>query len=278
MTSMSGKLSPAQIQEFKREGVLTLPDFIAPAQLADWRGQVLSGLGSDNKLQMPAPLTPTPGELPQFQALMEQLGDGHFTGGGAQIAPIFRSTDPAGWKLPEAGHIDGYNGIWSGTGANRVSCTFYLNDVAEKGGCFTYWRGGHKRFHAFARQHPEQIDGRFTKTPEYEQSGNGHAYKGGGGTGTQHAAKAGTVCLWHGWCPHQASSNANETPRLAIISRWADKRFTGPAVKFGFGADVEAGWDSVDEDMRKHPRWDIPEDLWRDWGAAVRSSGGGARL
>jgi hypothetical protein len=36
--------------------------------------------------------------------------------------------------------VDGYNGIWSGTGANRVSATFYLNDVAEQGGCFTYWK------------------------------------------------------------------------------------------------------------------------------------------
>ena len=56
-----------------------------------------------------------------------------------------------------------------------------------------------------------QIDGRFTKTPEYEH--DSHAYKGGDGQkpfpGTQHAAKAGTVCLWHGWTPHQASANAN---------------------------------------------------------------------
>jgi ectoine hydroxylase-related dioxygenase (phytanoyl-CoA dioxygenase family) len=39
-------------------------------------------------------------------------------------------------------------------------------------------------------------------------------FKGGDGreayTGVQHAAKAGTVCLWHGWTPHQASVNANK--------------------------------------------------------------------
>jgi len=49
-------------------------------------------------------------------------------------------------------------------------------------------------------------------------------FKGGDGreayTGVQHAAKAGTVCLWHGWTPHQASANANDVPRLCIISRW----------------------------------------------------------
>jgi hypothetical protein len=243
---MPGPLTPAQIEEFKEEGALILPNFIDEAQLQSWAEQVWAGLragsGADvdpadpstwrcksMKVDMPAPFTPTPGELPQFQALMRQLGGGHFTGGGAQIAPIFPSTTKEDWKIPSNGHIDGYNGIWSGTGANRVSATFYLNDVDEQGGCFTYWKGGHKRLHAFFRDHPEQIDGRFTKTPEFKS--DSHPYKGGDGVrgypGTQHAAKAGTVCLWNGWTPHQASANANDTPRLAIISRWADRRFTG---------------------------------------------------
>ena len=50
------------------------------------------------------------------------------------------------------------------------------------------------------------------------------------------------MCAGHGWCPHQASANANSTPRLAIISRWADRRFTGPAINFGYGDDIENGW------------------------------------
>ena len=52
----------------------------------------------------------------------------------------------------------------------------------------------------------------------------------------------GWLCAGHGWCPHQASANANSTPRLAIISRWADRRFTGPAINFGYGDDIENGW------------------------------------
>ena len=42
---------------------------------------------------MKAPLSPVPGDLPQFKALIDQLGGGHFTGGGAQIAPIFPNTE-----------------------------------------------------------------------------------------------------------------------------------------------------------------------------------------
>jgi ectoine hydroxylase-related dioxygenase (phytanoyl-CoA dioxygenase family) len=111
-------------------------------------------------------------------------------------------------------------------------------DSAQAGVTFVR-QGGHRRLHAFFRAHPEQLDGRFTKTPEYERGG--HAYTGGGFAGTQHAARAGTVCLWHGWCPHQASANASAQPRLAIISRWADRRFTCPSINFGFGAEVGPG-------------------------------------
>ena len=293
-SSSTQPLTRAQIDEFKSEGVLTLPDFIESDQLASWRQQVTAGLaaaGTDLQdrstwpqeggyapVDMQAPLTPAPGELPQFEALITQLGGGYFAGGGAQIAPIFPNTDPEKWLLPDSGHVDGYNGIWSGTGANRVGATFYLNDVAEKGGCFTYWKGGHRRVHFFFRQHPKDVDGRFTKTSEFEH--NSHAYKGGDGqrpfAGTQHAAKAGTVCLWHGWTPHQASANAADQPRLCIISRWNDKRFTVPSIKFGYGE--EGGWDSVDEVARRHQAWDIPEDLFRDWGPELRGSGSGAQL
>eukprot|EP01052_Picozoa_sp_SAG31_P028746 SAG31_NODE_2800_length_5077_cov_2.098433_1_plen_265_part_00 len=226
--------------------------------------------------RMEAPLKPTPGELPQFQALMKQLGGGNFGGGGAQIATIFPNVEPAQWRLPENGHVDGYNNIWSGTGANRVSATFYLNDVEEGGGCFTYWAGGAQRFHNFLRNEPEQVDGRFTKTVAF-QKGNCHPYKGGDGdvayVGKQHAAKAGTVCLWHGWTPHQASSNANEQPRLCIISRWNDKRFTVPPINFGYGDGIENGWGAVTEETRKHKAWEIPEDMFRDWGPELNGSG-----
>ena len=45
------------------------------------------------------------------------------------------------------------------------------------------------------------------------------------------------------------------------------------------GPQVERGWDSVDEEMRKHRCWEVPEDMFRDWGPALGGGGvGGARL
>lgn len=45
------------------------------------------------------------------------------------------------------------------------------------------------------------------------------------------------------------------------------------------GGAVEAGggWDDVDDEMRRHPRYDAPSDLFKYWGAAV-SGAGAARM
>jgi hypothetical protein len=159
---VTAPLSHQQIEEFKSAGVLILPDFVEEAQLSSWRRQVWAGLGAKpgdpstwpSTTQHPpvvGGITPTPGELPQFRALMQQLGGGHFKGGGAQCACIFPTTCASSegeWKQPETGHVDGYNGKWSGVGQHRVCTTLYLNDVhEERQGCFTYWRGGHARVH-----------------------------------------------------------------------------------------------------------------------------------
>lgn len=286
---MPGPLSRAQIESFKAEGILILPDFVEEAQLARWREQVWAGLGADPDDRSTWPthtqhppvadgISPTPGELPQFQALMEQLGGGFFEGGGAQHACIFPSLEASEWKKPGSGHVDGYNGRWAGVGAHRLGTTFYLDDCEERGGGFTYWRGGHARVHERFRAHPEEVDGRLVETAEYKEGK--HPYLGGGEEGTVHAVKAGTVCVWHGWCPHNASQNATDTPRLAIISRWNDSRFVGPPVQMKYGEtddEFQLGWDDIDDEMRQEPRYLIKEDMFADWGPDV-SGAGTARL
>lgn len=149
-----------------------------------------------------------------------------------------------------------YNNNWRGVGAHRVCTTFYIQDVVERGGCFTYWKGGHQKVHEWWRRHPEEVDGRFTASEMYK-SGD-HPYQGAGIEGTQHAVKAGTVCVWHGWCPHQASPNASDQPRLALISRWNDNRFVGDNVRMKYGEPEEDGqttWDMVTDEMRTDPRY-----------------------
>ena len=81
---------------------------------------------------------------------------------------------------------------------------------------------------------PEQVDGRLIESPEY--SAGHHAYQGGGPDyeGTLYRAAAGTVCVWHGWCPHNASMNATAIPRLAVISRWNDSQFVSEPIQMTY--------------------------------------------
>ena len=75
-----GPLSRAQIESIKANGVLILEGFVEEAQLARWREQVWAGLGASpddpdtwpkNTQHPPVAdgISPTPGDLPQFQAL-----------------------------------------------------------------------------------------------------------------------------------------------------------------------------------------------------------------
>jgi hypothetical protein len=83
-------LSTTEIEAFKADGVLILPGFIDEEQLASWRCQAWAAVGADpddrttwpTGLQPNLTVAPHLGELPQCQALMEQLGGGAFTGGG----------------------------------------------------------------------------------------------------------------------------------------------------------------------------------------------------
>jgi hypothetical protein len=227
-------LSRQQIDEFKREGVLVLRNFVGAKQVASWRAQGWAKLGVDpadpatwsarRQISNDDPLTPHMGELPEFQALMAQLGGGHFTGGGNSFIPVWpRGLEDKSWAPAATGHIDGYNTAWRGTGHHRACVTVYLNDVREGQGCFTVWKGGARRVHSFFRANPEQLDGRFYSEQFFKDRGWNALHDEGGSlalavAGTQFVGAAGDCILWHGSCPHSVSANRRAEPRLAMIA------------------------------------------------------------
>ena len=179
---------------------------------------------------------PALGELPQVQALMDFLGDGAFAGGSHMLKAIFPSAldDAARRKKvhPTKGDSGSFAGLGTaavrahaaanaskaapsslpfgdhmdGSGHHRVAITLYLDDCEEDGGCFMYWKGGHRRIHQFWREQPQfvgdMVPGRevFQGTPAFQERG-WTAIQDLGGTmeplGTQFAAKAGDALLWH---------------------------------------------------------------------------------
>ena len=230
---------------------------------------------------------PRLGELPHIQALMDFLGDGTFVGGGHMLKAIFPggtmkqlsvgqgdSKSFAGLgtaavrahaaanegqvtpsSLPSGDHMDG-------SGHHRVAMTLYLNDVQLNGGCFMYWKGGHRRIHQYWLAHPQHVGemqpGKedFHCTPPFRERGWTAIQDLGGEIvplGTQFVARAGDALLWHGWCPHSSSANLLNEPRLALVARWNDaapvRTTTGKTI-FHVPARAEA--------------------LFEHWGAAVR--------
>jgi hypothetical protein len=111
----------------------------------------------------------------QVQALAAQLGGGHFATGhpfeGHMIPtwPTNMENQEATW-VPGAGvHLDNYGPHgWTGGFNCGFGLVALLNDVVEREGCFTYWRGSHHSTHQFFSRYPEQIDGSFTARPEWE--------------------------------------------------------------------------------------------------------------
>ena len=257
---------------------------------------------------VPKEMQPKPqlGELPQVRALMAFLGGGAFAGGGHMLKAIFPSPHagqappkqtpnephtgdsssfaglgtaavrahaaanekkPTASSLPAGDHMDG-------SGHHRVAITLYLTDVQEDGGCFMYWKGGHRRIHRFWLDHPQHVGemqpGReaFQDTPPFQDRG-WTAIQDLGGTvvpiGTQFAGRAGDALLWHGWTPHSASSCLrHDEPRLALVARWNDavplrtakgeRTFHVPqrpeALFEHWGLGVQEGADTLDKTAR----------------------------
>ena len=176
-------LSSEQLAEFDVNGALLLKGLLDPAMCADMRGQYWRLLEAERpgtqhgdpttwptqrgRLPNVTSLEPSIGTLPQVRAVVEQLARvGGWTVGGGDMAlkPIFPSCAPEDWEGPPhlGGHVDGYGGVWVGSGL-RLGMTAYIDDVDAHSGCFTYWPTGHTAVARYFAEHPETIDGSFQR-------------------------------------------------------------------------------------------------------------------
>ena len=85
---------------------------------------------------------------------------------------------------------------------------------------------------------------------------------------TSIVGKAGTLTLWHGWMVHEGSMNFATTPRFAIFARYAHVAMRSPEQWVTPGEWVPQGA----RQRLTEPRYDVPADLWKYWGDAVRST------
>lgn len=218
-----------QVDSFKANGFLVLPGFVPDDVLAQWREQFWGHLGctidEPDKWpdEYPAKVEgfkPDPmfGDMPDLQAIAEQVGGGHFKGGGCGVAVRWPQTD-ADWTMPDSGHLDGYPGEGC-QAVLMVGATTYVHDVEPEGGCYVYWPASHHLAHRYFRQHPDRIEGTFRETPEWEARGWGIFSDDGPEPAREFVARAGDVILWHGWLCHSGSTNVQPSPRVGFFARW----------------------------------------------------------
>ncbi len=225
-------LSSEQIKEFKDHGHLVVRGFVAADTVQQWQDQFWRHLGCsiDEPEKWPEKVEgfqpdPVFGDLPDLQEVVQQVGGGHFSGGGCGVVVRWPQPDQE-WKMPESGHLDGYPG--GGCQAVlMVGATTYLHDVEAGGGAYTYWPGSHHVAHRYFRQHPDQIEGTFRDTAEWEKRGWGIFSDEGPEPAREFVAKAGDVILWHGWLCHTGSPNVRPSPRVGFFSRWVHEDDAG---------------------------------------------------
>jgi hypothetical protein len=240
-------LNDDQVQFFKDNGYVVLRNLIDPAVVDQWREAMWAHLGSDpddpstwNREYVVKDYKPPAGteiqKLDSIKEIVEQLGGGAFTGGGA--GPLIRwpeTEQPDEWKLPENGHIDGYGpGGWSHM---MLGATTYLEDVEHRGGGFTYWPKSHLAAWKYLLKNPDHVDGRFSKIEGFTWQ---WFLEGCTEGPCEFVAKAGDVVFWHTYLFHTGSMNVRSRPRIGFFSRWYHEK---------------------SEDIK----YEIPADLWKYW-------------
>jgi len=240
------KLSPAQLAEFKRDGVLTLPGFFAQTEVERWRRQVLAyfehpSSGDDWRAALrrrkaddfhPAP-DPTPLDHPGLADLYGSL-HGSTPWVGENELLVRPGDERAAWIGPRAPHIDYPIAVPVTTFANVI---FYLTDVTERGAAFMYWPGSHHVAWRHHRRHPDDYLARGARSQDQTFT---LLAKEMPCEPVEFTGRAGDLLLWHSFTFHSASINARPETRLAIIGRWGEPR-TGHA-PWDFNADIWSAW------------------------------------
>jgi hypothetical protein len=315
----AGPLRADQIAFFKEHGYLLLRNFLGDETVARWReafaghiGGTVPGFdladdatwpsGADGFASAQAGWSFPVTAHPKFARLVNQLGGGrlvenrHTSNNAARWPAVGDApNDPAAWRGPAAGHIDGSGpGGWSG--GFSLGITTMLSDVRHAGGAFTIWPRSHRAVHRYFLAHPEQIDGSFYNLEQFSWDALYKSARWSEGLdvpehGLEVIADAGDVCLWHNFLCHDGSPvlHRNE-PRLAIISRFhMVDMFRGPQM-CGPGEDgrVEPpNFEPLDSRLRQEePRYYTPQNLWEKWSEETQqatyshggSGSGGSRL
>ena len=255
-------LSPAQLDEFKAEGVLAIPGLVPPDVLEEWQAPIRvacsDGVDLDDPSTWPAgryapeggwpELSPNLYELPSLRSIVEQIGDGAFAPSHPAGQPwtpqvpmtrvILPSAPGTEWSPPVDGHLDGYASGWGG-GFMAFFAVLLWDVSSPTGGGTAYWPRSHLANHRYFLAHPEQFDGSYLFTEPVRSGGHRALLEEGDpsvGEVVCMTGRAGDAMLLHGLTTHVGSVNAagSRQPRVAQFARYSHRemREQAPMVMF----------------------------------------------
>jgi hypothetical protein len=243
-------LTSAQINQFKRDGVLKLPGFFSTDEVERWRNQILDlfhhpATGEDWRkaisVHKSSDLKLVDGpSVKSHPELIELYADLHTSArwiGKSELRVRAPDIDLK-WLGARAPHLDFPMVGSTRTLANNM---IYLSEVSNKGGAFMYWRGSHRIAWDYFRRNPMDYRSQGNLAPDQifevlqkEMTTEPEEFLG----------RAGDLLIWHALTLHSGSVNLQTTPRLALIGRW------------GTPLDGEA-------------YFDFEEDMWSQWSFAT---------
>ena len=255
------QLSTTQLEEFKAEGALPIPDLVRPDVIAGWQDRFRAACSDGLDLDVPhswtsgrytpdggwPELEPSLYDLRDLQSIVVQLGGGAFAPShpagmpwSPQI-PMTRvnlpSTPGTEWSPPSDGHLDGYASGWGG--GFMAFFAILLWDVdSPKGGGTAYWPRSHLANHRYFLEHPDQFDGSYLFTEPVRSGGHVALFEGDPTVGEVvcMTGKAGDALLFHGLTTHNGSANmaGSKQPRVAQFARYSHRqmREQAPMVMF----------------------------------------------
>jgi len=240
-------------------------------------------------------------EVDNLQAIVEQLGAGTFAPSHPAGQPwtpqvpmtrvILPSAPDSEWLAPVDGHLDGYATGWGG-GFMAFFAVLLWDVSSPTGGGTAYWPRSHLANHRYFLEHPEQFDGSYLFAEPVRCGGHRALLDNDPDVGDVQCmtGRAGDALLFHGLTTHIGSTNVpgSRQPRVAQFARYSHRemRQQAPMVMFpdkdgtpwspptdaGDDGEPATGFLPSGHPGRKLKRYDVAQNLWKYWSAALGGS------
>ena len=153
---------------------------------------------------------------PEMMGAMAQLTgeNGNFfePPGGTLLQNVFPTEGEWEWR---GAHFDGaVKSKMHKTfpGPFIINSLIYLNDIDKHGGGTVAWPGSHKPVRTLAESDPEKYEYMWRLKEDFHTVDVGDV--------VELEPKCGDILFFAHFCVHATSKNVNDTPRLALRSRW----------------------------------------------------------